>query len=425
MGKELLSEHVVQALCRTLVHSIWQGLILAVLTGLIMLLTKRSSSAARYRLLTGLLCCFTLAFTFTLIIELSNPAGAVSAVSGNLNHPINLSDLLNYTLIYIQDHAGIVVFAWLVVICLRSIRLMFGLYALERLRRIKTGRLSLQWENRLTLLAQNLGIKQAVSLLESGVVKVPLIIGYLKPVILVPIGLVNALEPKEVEAILLHELAHIRRRDYLVNLLQSLVETLFFFNPAVRWLSSLIRAEREHCCDDIVLGQTQNKLGYIKALVHFQEHQLTAPGYALAFGGKNGGMVQRLERIVADHNRSLSKLEMIGLAILLAVSSLFIAAKPGNSSELISKTNKTAPLSPELRNYLHNKELAARKRFLERKEAAGTATKSEALELLRYTGETMSPELRKYYQEKERATGRRLRAEEAARQRARSKDSIP
>jgi beta-lactamase regulating signal transducer with metallopeptidase domain len=154
----------------------------------------------------------------------------------------------------------------------------------------------------------------------------------------VPIGLINSLEQREVEAILLHELAHIRRNDHLVNLLQSLLETLLFFNPAVLWLSHLIRAERENCCDDMVLHHTQNKIGYIKALVRFEEHRITTLQPALAFTGQNGGMVQRLERMVNNRNSTLNKLEVTGLALLLVITSLFVVMSPANSIRSIIKT---------------------------------------------------------------------------------------
>ncbi len=424
--QQLLPANIAQAICRTLLHSLWQGLILAMLIGLTMLFTRRSSAAKRYRLLAGLLCLFTLSFIFTLVMALNSQPNVDPVVQNNSTvHSADIWELLNYNLLYIQKHAGIIVLIWLLVVCVRSFKMLFGLYALERLKRTRVNRVAAEWEQKVSTLAQTMGIKRAVSLLESAIIKVPVAIGYLKPLILIPVGMVNALGTQEVEAILLHELAHIRRRDYLVNLLQSFVETIFFFNPAVLWLSSLIRTEREHCCDDVAVSHTKNKIRYISALVHFEEYRIATPGYALALTGKNGGMLQRLERMAANRNRSLNKLEVAGLALLLLVSSLFVAARPANHPEMISKTNKTAPISPELRRYYHERELAARKRFLEQKEAAGTATKSEALELLKYTGTTISPELRKYYQERERATGKRLRAEEAARQRARSKDSLP
>jgi bla regulator protein BlaR1 len=461
--QQLLPENIAQALCRTLIHSLWQGLIMAMLTGLVMLFTRKSSAAKRYRWLVGMLCIFTISFIFTLMAALNSTPRIDAATHNNgSGGPADLWELLNYNLLYIQKHAGVIVLIWLLVVCARSFKMLFGFYAVERLKRSKVSRISLEWEQKVNSLAQIMGIQRAIVLLESAIVKVPVAIGYLKPLILIPVGLVNALGQQEVEAILLHELAHIRRRDYLVNLLQSFAETIFFFNPAVLWLSSLIRTEREHCCDDMAVSHTKNKIRYISALVHFEEYSLSAPGYALALTGKNGGMLQRLERMAANRNRSLNKLELAGLALLLLLSTLFIAAGPGPA--LISTANKTAraPMSPELRKYLHDRELAARKRFLEQKEAAGTATKSEAVELLRYvqnkepaaTIQTeavpISPELRKYIHDREVAVAthqpgavpltpefkkyildrevaiaKRLKAEKAAGQRTRLKDSIP
>ena len=98
-------------------------------------------------------------------------------------------------------------------------------------------------------------ISRPVRLLESAIAEVPVVIGYLKPVILIPAGLLANLPVDQVEAILLHELAHIRRADYLVNLLQTMVESLLFYHPAVWWISHVIRTEREHCCDDFVLAR--------------------------------------------------------------------------------------------------------------------------------------------------------------------------
>jgi len=463
--QQLLPENIAQALCRTLIHSLWQGLILAIVTGLIILFTRKSSAAKRYRWLVGALCLFTICFVFTLFAAFnSQPLTDAIANISLSGKPADIWELLNYNLLFIQNHAGMVVLIWLLVVCARSFKMLFGFYAVERLKRTKVSSFGAEWEQKVNALAQKMGIKRAVALLESAVINVPVAIGYLKPLIMVPLGMVNALGPQEVEAILLHELAHIRRRDYLVNLLQSFAETLFFFNPAVLWLSALIRTEREHCCDDMAVNHTQNKVRYISALVRFEEYSLSNPGYALAFTGNKGGTLQRLERMAANRNRSLNKLEIAGLALLLAVSSIFIAARPGNHPSMISKSNKAAPakLSPELRRYYHERELAARKRFLERKEADGSATRSEVLELLsydqnkepgattqteaapispelrRYIGDReaavathqpgavpLTPEFKKYILDREAAAAKRSKAEEAARQRKRSKDSLP
>ena len=110
------------------------------------------------------------------------------------------------------------------------------------------------WRARLDQLARRARISRRVVLLESCLAEVPVVIGYLRPAILVPVGLLAGLPAAQVEAILLHELAHIRRHDYLVNLLQMFVEGLLFYHPAVWWISAVIRAERENCCDDVVVA---------------------------------------------------------------------------------------------------------------------------------------------------------------------------
>jgi beta-lactamase regulating signal transducer with metallopeptidase domain len=172
------------------------------------------------------------------------------------------------------------------------------------------------WEQRFKALTETMKIAGPVTLLESGIAQVPLLIGYLKPVILVPIGLVNSLAPEQVEAILLHELAHIVRKDYLVNLIQKMIESLLFFNPAVLWISHLIRCERENCCDDIVIRQTQNRVGYMRALISFEELRQRLPGQALAITGNTGAIPQRIERMISGKNRSLLRLEVIILSLM-------------------------------------------------------------------------------------------------------------
>jgi beta-lactamase regulating signal transducer with metallopeptidase domain len=153
------------------------------------------------------------------------------------------------------------------------------------------------------------------------------------------------MEPAQVEAILLHELAHIQRSDYLVNFLQTLLETLFFFNPAVWWLSSLIRAEREHCCDDLALAHMTNQMAYLKALVHFEEYRLSTPRQAVAFGGSRG-VLTRMERIARGKNRALGKLELAILGFVLLLCTLFIAAAPRNPVSSLLKTPSARSKSP-------------------------------------------------------------------------------
>jgi len=192
----------------------------------------------------------------------------------------------------------------------------------QRLRYYRTSVPSSYWSGRVAELAQRIGIKRAVRILESSVVKAPMMAGVLKPVILIPMGLLAQLPQQEVEAILLHELAHIRRRDYLTNLLQCFAEVLFFFNPAVWWISSLIREERENCCDDIAVGETHSKKDLINALVSFQEYRHSH--YTLAFAGGNNHrrdhLLRRVKRIVHRDDKTLDVREKLFLLVCLFIT---------------------------------------------------------------------------------------------------------
>jgi beta-lactamase regulating signal transducer with metallopeptidase domain len=333
--QDLLSESIVQSVCLTLAHSLWQGILLAMLTAMIILLTKRSTAAKRYGLLVGSMCLFTLAFFVTLVIELNSQNINSLQVSRAISiRSSAISGMLNFCFTYISEHAVIVVNIWLLVVGMRCLHLLFGLYSLERIKRIKVKSTGPYWEAMVTRLAGIMGISRAVTLLESGIVKIPVVAGYLKPVILIPAGLLTGLGHQEVEMILLHELAHVLRKDYLVNILQSLVETLFFFNPAVIWLSSLIRAERENCCDDQVINRTKNQIGYIKALIHFEQYRAGIPAYAAAFSGTETGTLRRLERVISNRNHSLHKLEVFGLAILVSIGVFLTTFRPAQVHDL-------------------------------------------------------------------------------------------
>jgi len=329
---------IVKALCAMLVASVWQGLLLAMLTGTIVMLTRRSSPAKRYNLLLGamLLFAITTGFTFTNAfisgdnsvstvlqshtLTIFNQAVATTPVYVKTGFLENLSD-------YLLRNSGTIVLVWLLVVCARCLQLAMGLQDIYNLRRRHVYEVDRRWNERVALLSQKLGINQVVGLAESGIAKVPLVVGYLKPLILIPAGLLASLPVEAVEAILVHELAHIRRADYAVNLLQSLLEIVFFFNPAIWWLSSLIRAERENCCDDIAVTQSSSKVAYIKALVACQEYQQAVPPvFAMALKDNKKHLKNRVTRLISSRNHSLNRMEKSLLAITLITAGLFTVA---------------------------------------------------------------------------------------------------
>ena len=204
---------------------------------------------------------------------------------------------------WLDPYTRLVVMGWLLGVALLSARLAGGLWYLARLKRLYTYPLP-TWEATLTTLANRLGLRQPVRVLASGISKVPMVIGHLKPVILLPAALVTHLPADQIEAIIAHELAHVHRKDYWINLLQSVAEVVFFYHPAVWWLSSVIREEREKCCDDLAVALCGNTLTYAKALSEAEALQQVAVPFALAFAQRRSGLLARIERLVRPQRAS-------------------------------------------------------------------------------------------------------------------------
>jgi hypothetical protein len=293
----ILNHPVMESLGWVLLHFLWQGAAVAVVLFLVLTLLRRVSANARY-----LISCFALlltatlpAITWTLLpepltrlnketlkpVELASvdlptwtvgdaetagvipesfviqtpsstdPALIPPAVSSTGKPPQNAVSILEQVKHWLRPWIPFLTCAWLAGVLTLSTRLLFTWIQVQRLQ--QRGIQSPRPEHLALLqrLAARLKISRTVRLLESVVVEVPTVIGWLKPVILLPVASVNSLTVQQLEAILAHELAHIRRADYAVNLVQSLIETLLFYHPAVWWMSARIRQEREHCCDDL------------------------------------------------------------------------------------------------------------------------------------------------------------------------------
>ena len=171
-------------------------------------------------------------------------AGPIAEILPALDRP-NLSDV---------RWVRIVLLTWLSGVALLTLRLLTGWLWVQRLHARGTAPAPLGWQQMVVRLSKRLHISRPIRLFQSAMVEVPTVIGWLRPVVLMPASALTGMGPEQLEAILAHELAHVRRHDYLVNLLQTLVETLLFYHPAVWWLSRRIRIERENCCDDLAVS---------------------------------------------------------------------------------------------------------------------------------------------------------------------------
>jgi beta-lactamase regulating signal transducer with metallopeptidase domain len=230
---------------------------------------------------------------------------------------------------------------WLSGVVLLSLRLLLTWARIQRLRRLGTTTPAADAQALFARLAGQLRVRVPVQLALSALVEVPTVIGWLSPVILLPAGAVLGLAPVQLEALLAHELAHIRRWDYLVNLFQNVVETLLFYHPAVWWLSARIRQERENCCDDLAARVCGDTVLYVEALVRMEELRIPAGNMALAARG--GQLLPRVRRLLGAAERDrLSPLWQSGAIALFVVA--IMAAGLWRLTQASTGRDRTVPL---------------------------------------------------------------------------------
>jgi bla regulator protein BlaR1 len=358
---QILSDQLIKAVCATLIHSLWQGVLLAAVAGVIVMCTRTSTSLRRYYLLVAALLGFALTVTFTFITEFT--ASGINAWRTNLAESTtlpNASPVAEYNKVFdfFINQANTIFLIWLLIVGVKTAQLLTGLRGLQVLRKSSLIPIDQTWQAYIDQLANKMGIKRMVRLAESAIASAPMVIGHLKPLILMPVGLITALSTADIEAILVHELAHIRRRDYLINLVLKIMEIVFFFNPAILWIGTLISTERENCCDDIAVKHSRNKVGYIRALMACQEYQSIVPKYAIALNGSQNQLVVRVKRLLSNHNPTLNVMEKSMLGVGLFIFGLFIVtfSNAEKIDSVVSKASKAV--------------VAASKSFLEEENAA-------------------------------------------------------
>ncbi len=307
---------LVECLGWTLLHFLWQGLLIAALLAACLRLLR--PAAANHRYLAG--CCALLllaaapAITFPRILRQHQlpPAALQTPILSPISAPpLSIQSPLPPQVVVAQLHSRNLnfsqrletflpwlVLAWLVGVFIFSLRLLTAWLQVRRLTRVATTALDDVWHRQLAELAHRLGLSRPVRLLQSALVAVPTVIGWLRPVILLPASCLVGLTAAQLESILAHELAHIRRHDYLVNLLQSVVETFLFYHPAVWWISRQVREEREHCCDDLAVETCGDRLAYARALATLEELRHTPAQLALAAGG--APLLPRIRRLAGQ-----------------------------------------------------------------------------------------------------------------------------
>jgi len=234
--------------------------------------------------------------------------------------PISADSWKQRTIETLEPALPYIVSGWLLGVFGLSIWHLGGWAQLQRLRQKMVKQVDDTLHSKLKVLAQRLRVRQTVQLMESALVQIPTVVGWLRPVILLPASALTGLNSEQLEAILAHELAHIRRFDYLVNILQTVVEILGFYHPAVWWVSHKIRAERENCCDDLAVSISGDRVRYARALTSMEE--IRAGRGQLVVAADGGNLFRRICRLVGKDSTEKNSFSWIPavMVILLLIA---------------------------------------------------------------------------------------------------------
>tara|TARA_R110000796_G_scaffold96719_4_gene203266 strand:- start:36346 stop:39135 length:2790 start_codon:yes stop_codon:yes gene_type:complete len=333
--KGFINSQWAEALGLTLFDSLWQGALVLIASFVVLLFMKKASPAKRYAVVLVAIFILPLLSITTFLGHLDN-----GAATSTLNSPLDFENTSVFSLefseisapieqaavpptilakwkVWTSQNANLALVIWLMGAFLFTVRMLGGFYFLNRLKSGANLITDKAWLEKMSALCTSLKIKGKVLLKQSERVSSPLVMGVIKPVIIFPMGLIQALPTDEIEAILVHELAHIKRKDFLINIVINLLQVVYFFHPAFWWLKVQLDAEREFHCDDIALNQLGKKLTLIRALTNASEYQGHKFQPALAFAGKKNQLLNRVKRI-AYHKPQMNWLSgFISLGILV------------------------------------------------------------------------------------------------------------
>lgn len=305
-----IPENISSALGWTLIHSLWQGLAILVAFSILRHIFKTSN--ARYWQGIGALSLQLISaiITFAIVYQpaeiaangkqkftaffIQNAATNLEGVSVFAKSKLTL---IQQAEIFIQNNLDTFVLFWFIGANLLLVRLIIGFVYVQQLKVQKISPVRDEVMAIMEELQEKIQLNIPIRLFESAKAVVPMTIGWIKPIILLPAGIMSGLSITQLEAVLAHELAHIKRYDYLINIFQSCIEILFFYHPATWFISAQVRDERENCCDDFAVEICGDRLVLARALTQVAtfQHQ---PRLAMAFGAKRQTFMDRIKRIV-------------------------------------------------------------------------------------------------------------------------------
>ena len=359
---QLLTGPVAQALGWALLHLVWQATIVAGILAAVLALIPRRSANTRYSAACSALALVFALFVITAIRNYDSAATPIRVAPATAAMPEGEQVVIPLTRIPIviattaaaswRDRAldsvatarqslPSVVAIWLMGVVFLSGRLLLSWLRARALVNHGAVDAGAEWQRAAARLSSALGLTRAVRILESAAVEVPSVLGSLRPVVLLPASALTGLTPQQIEMVLAHELAHIRRHDFLINLMQAFVETLMFYHPAVWWMSRRVRIERENCCDDMAVAVCGDPVQYAKTLTRLEE--LRAEPFTIAVAANGGSLIERIRRIAGGRAESTGLSSRWFAAVVMLVLLAFALAFPSASALAQREEKKDAP----------------------------------------------------------------------------------
>jgi bla regulator protein BlaR1 len=366
--------NISQVLGITIIHSLWQGLLIYFLLRLALVLLAGLSSSKKYLLAVSSLLAITGWFAYTLVNEIQiydwlavKPTNLAN-MPLMLELPANIRQFNDQSMRYyysIEEYLPYITLLYIAGLLTNAGRLVM---ARKKINTIKqTMSIDVILQQQISHFAEKFDITQKVKVGLSKMVDVPCIVGYFKPVILLPFTLSTYLSEEEIEAILMHELAHIKRNDYLVNVAQQVITSLLFFNPCVLLINKIIGEERENCCDDLVVDAMQSPVIYAKALFKLEQTRQNELQLALAVTGKKYHLLNRIERIMKTKKQTISVRPTLVAMLILTIG---IGCMALLNPEIAQGKISVKAIKPTIENFLAD---TIRKKAVKTKAAKTTA----------------------------------------------------
>ena len=351
---EALVNNIIKATGWSIFHSLWQGAFLYGLLVLIFLTLPKLSATVKHNMAYGTICLMFLGFCGTFFSVFTWPP--LSTVTNTLSLSTVIPGPVNYQT---ENYFPLLVGLYVTGLLLQLAILSSGYYKIMKLKHSLKLAVPKEWQVLFQGMVKDLKIKKHIGFYLSQQVNVPMVIGFIKPVVLFPVAFATRLDLVHVEAILIHELGHIRRNDYLLNILKTAMETILFFNPFTWLCSNLIQREREHACDDLVLHKTHTPLTYAHALLQIELlKEKQTPVFSMAASGNNQHLYQRIKRITdmkTTYNTAKQQFYAVGITLATLVSLAWV--NPLKSEPVIKSKMETLKTRIAIETYTNTASL--------------------------------------------------------------------